>query len=286
MFKKILFPTDFSVEANTELSCITSIPGIREIILLHVIRQSVVPKGAQMIESLAVQTAEVYLRKAKTYIESLNPDIRVMLEETASPDITGAILEKAEEHGVSLIVIHANIKGIMKGVLLDSVSSKILCRLSKINIMIMPHPLVDALTGKTYEKFCPMIFSRILCPTDFSEFSIKTIAFGGTMNRVGEIILLHVVQEAGPDNEAVMAAELRIRALCDQLTALGIRSRSIVVMGKPETEISRIAEELDVSLIWMRSPAKGCLHDFFFGSTVHDVTMHSARPVIIIRSYE
>jgi len=286
MFKKILFPTDFSVEANTELSCITSIPGIREIILLHVIRQSVVPKGAQMIESLAVQTAEVYLRKAKTYIESLNPDIRVMLEETASPDITGAILEKAEEHGVSLIVIHANIKGIMKGVLLDSVSSKILCRISKINIMIMPNPLVDALTGKTYEKFCPMIFSRILCTTDFSEFSIKTIAFGGTMNRVGEIILLHVVQEAGPDNEAVKAAELRIRALCDQLTALGIRSRSIVVTGKPETEISRIAEELDVSLIWMRSPAKGCLHDFFFGSTVHDVTMHSARPVIIIRSYE
>ena len=152
MFKKILFPTDFSVEANTELSCITSIPGIQEIILLHVIRQSVVPSGAQMVESLAVQTAEVYLRKAKTYIESLNPDIRVMLEETASTDITGSILEKAEEHRASLIVIHASIKGVMKGVLLDSVSSKVLCRISKINIMIMSNPLVDALTGRNYEK--------------------------------------------------------------------------------------------------------------------------------------
>ena len=286
MFKKILFPTDFSVEANTELSCITSIPGIQEIILLHVIRQSVVPRGAQMVESLAVQTAEVYLRKAKTYIESLNPDIRVMLEETASTDIAGSILEKAEEHRASLIIIHASIKGVMKGVLLDSVSSKVLCRISKINIMIMSNPLVDALTGRTYEKYCPMIFSRILCPTDFSEFSIKTIALESPMNRVGEIILLHVVQESGPDNEAVKTAELRIRGLCDELTMLGIRSRSIVVTGRPVTEISRIAEELDVSLIWMRSPAKGCLHDFFSGSTVHDVAMHSARPVIIIRSDE
>jgi nucleotide-binding universal stress UspA family protein len=289
MFKKVLFPTDFSEEAKTELSCITSIPGIREIILLHVIKQAVVPKGAAMVESLAVHTAEVYLQKAKMYISALNPDIRVRLEETPSTDITGAILEKAEEYGVNLIVIHANIKGIMKGVLFSCVSSKVLCRISKINVMIMPNPLVDALTGKTYVKFCPMIFSRILCPTNFSEFSIKTTALAGSMNSAGEIILLHVVQKIEPESdsgEAVSTAELRIKALCDQLAALGIKTRSIIVTGKPETEIPRIAHEEDVSLIWMRSTAKGCLHDFFFGSMVHDVVMHASRPVIVIRSYE
>ena len=106
---------------------------------------------------------------------------------------------------------------------------------------------------------------------------------------LGEIILLHVVRKVEPGNdfgEAVTAAEIRIRALCDQLAAPGIKTRSIVVTGKPEIEIPRVAEEMNVSLIWMRSPAKGCLHDFFFGSTVHDVAMHSARPVIIIRSDE
>ena len=120
----------------------------------------------------------------------------------------------------------------MKGVLLDSVSSKVLCRISKINIMIMSNPLVDALRAGTMKSTCPMIFSRILCPTDFSEFSIKTIAFDSTMNRVGEIILLHVVQESGPDNEAARTAEFRIRGLCDEPTLLGIRSRSIVRDGK------------------------------------------------------
>jgi nucleotide-binding universal stress UspA family protein len=289
MFKKVLFPTDFSEEAKTELSCITSIPGIQEIILLHVIKLYAIPMGAEIIEDLAVQAAEVYLQKAKTYIKTLNPAIRVTLEETTSTDITGAILDAAEKNGVNLIVIHANIKGIMTGVLLSCVSSKVLCRISKINVMIMTNQLVETLKGKAYEKFCPMIFSHILCPTNFSEFSLKTTALAGTMTGVGEIILLHVVQkgEAGNDlEEAVKTAELRIKAICDKLTEKGIRTRTIVVTGKPESEIPRIAKEEDVSLIWMRSAAKGCLHDFFFGSLVHDVVMHSKRPVIVIRAYQ
>jgi len=288
MFKKILFPTDFSEEAKTELKCITSIPGIRELILLHVIKLYAIPMGAEIIKDMAVQAVEVYLQEAKTYIKTLNPAIRVTFEETTSTDITGAILDSAEKNGVNLIVIHANIKGIMTGVLLSCVSSQVLCRISKINVMIMPNILVEALTGKTYEKFCPMIFSRILCPTNFSDLSVKTTDLAGTMNGVGEIIVLHVVQkdEAGNYLEgAVKTAELRIKAICDKLTVKGIRSRTIVVTGKPDSEIPRIAKEEDVSLIWMRSAAKGCLHDFFFGSMVHDVIMHSTRPVIVIRAY-
>jgi hypothetical protein len=48
MFEKILFPTDFSEDANNELSCITSIPGIREIILFHVIKHYAIPMGAEI----------------------------------------------------------------------------------------------------------------------------------------------------------------------------------------------------------------------------------------------
>jgi nucleotide-binding universal stress UspA family protein len=289
MFKKVLFPTDFSEPAKSELDCITSIPGIQEIILLHVIKQYAIPMGVETVENLEVETTEVYLREAKTYIAILNPAIRVILDETTAADIAGVILERAEKHHVDLIVIHANIKGIMAGMFLRSVHAKVLCRISKINIMIMPGKLVRALTGKTYEKFCPMIFSRILCPTNFSEFSLKTITLAGTMKAVGEIILLHVVQKDEPGrepDEAVKTAKIRIKALCDQLTEQGIKSSSIVVTGNPEDEIARIADEEDVSLIWMRSAGKGCLHDFFFGSTVHSVTLHSTRPVIIIRSYE
>jgi nucleotide-binding universal stress UspA family protein len=289
MFKKVLFPTDFSEPAKSELDCITSIPGIREIILLHVIKQYAIPMGVETVESLEAEATEVYLREAKTYIAALNPAIRVTPDETTSADIAGAILDRAEKHQVDLIVIHANIKGIMAGMFLRSVHAKVLCRISKINVMIMPAKLVRSLTGTTYEKFCPMIFSRILCPTNFSEFSLKTTALAGTMKGVGEIVILHVVQpgEPGKDpDEAVRTAKVRIKELCDQLIGQGIKSRSIVVTGNPEDEIARIADVEDVSLIWMRSAGKGCLHDFFFGSMVHSVALHSTRPVIVIRSYE
>ena len=287
MFKKILFPTDFTEEAKTELSCITSIPGIKEIILFHVIRIHPVPMGTEMVEGIVVQNAKHYLEKAEAYIASLNPDIQVTLEEKTADDITGAILEKADEHRVNLIVIHANMKGIMSGVLFNHVSTKILCRISKINIMIMPNKLVEALTGKTYEKFCPMIFSRILCPTNFSEYSLKTTALAATMKGIGEIILLHVVPQ-GEDKvypeAAVKTAERRISEICDRLIIQGIKARIIVAAGKPEIDIARIAQKEDVSLIWMRSKAQGCLHDFFFGSMVHDVIMNAKQPVIVIRS--
>jgi len=288
MFKKILFPTDFSEPAKSELDCITGIPGIREIILLHVIKQYAIPMGAETVESLEVQATEVYLKEAKIYLATLNPEILVTPDETTSTDVAGAILESAEKHKVDLIIIHANIKGIVAGLFMSSIHVKVLCRISRINVMVMPGKLVRNLTGKTYEKFCPMIFSRILCPTNFSDFSQKTTALAATMKGAGEIIVLHVVQVPEPGREPVEAlttAGERIRSLCDELAQHGINTRSIVVTGEPGEQILRIADEEDVSLIWLRSPSKGCLHDFFFGSMVHDVVMHSARPVMIIRSF-
>ena len=79
-------------------------------------------------------------------------------------------------------------------------------------------------------------------------------------------------------------AELRLQEACDRLTSQGVKARTVIVTGKPEIAIPRVADEEDVSLIWMRSEAQGCLHDFLFGSMVHEVIMNSTRPVIIIRS--
>jgi len=289
MFKKVLFPTDFSKPAMNELHCITSIPGIREIILLYVIRHYAIPMGRETVETLESSAAEVYLHEAKKYITTLNPDIRVSLEETTSRDLTDAILETAEKHKVDIVVIHGYIKSIMAGLLRGCVPEKVLCRVSKTNIMIMPNTLVESLTGKNFEKFCPMIFSRILCPVNFSERSVKTTDIAGSMKGVGEIILLHAAQKGkeGQDHkESVTTAEKQIKKLCKQIVGQGIKTRTMVVTGKPEHEIPRIAEEEDVSLIWMGGAAKGCLHDFFFGSTVHEVLLKSKRPVIVIRSHQ
>ena len=73
-----------------------------------------------------------------------------------------------------------------------------------------------------------MIFSRILCPTDFSESSLKTVALALTMKGAGEILLLHVVRNSEKNqdlSESVRTAELRIKALCDQKSRNNIKPR-------------------------------------------------------------
>lgn len=286
MFEKVLFPTDFSERAETMLDCIAGIPEVQDVILLHVVKETRYPMGIEFLDTLARETAEKTLAEAQRYLTSLNPDIRVTLDTTVSSDIAEGILTYAEQRGADLIVIGAREKNVEIGELLGSVPSTILCR-SKTNVLVMRYKIIEALTGTTYEKFCPLLFSKILCPIDFSRFSEQATDLASTVKGMGELILLHVVPERGASSairEAVQAAEARIGAIRDSLVVQGIHSRSIVTTGVPAGEIVRIAEQQDVSVIWISSYGKGCLHDFLLGSTVQYVAMHSTRPVIVIRS--
>jgi len=289
MFEKVLILTDFSEHARLILHCITDIHGIREIVLVHVIEDIRAPMGKETIETFVTGTAENSLQIEKDYLETLCPNIKVTPILTTSSDIAETILDIAEKNGIDLIIISAYGVGIKTGMLTGNVSTAILCHISRINVLVMRYKIIEILNGKTYEKFCPMIFSRILCPTDFSQYSERAIALAGTMKGVGEIILLHIVSpnETGSEvKEVSRTAEIQLRAIGDTLTAKGIRSRVIIKIGDPASEIAATAEEDDVSVIWISSYGKGCLHDFLLGSTVNDVVMNTKRPVIIIRALD
>jgi len=289
MFEKVLFPTDFSERAEIMLDCIASMPTVRDVMLVHVVKETRYPMGADLADRLAQETAERFLAEAQDHLKKVNPAITVTLETTIAPDTAGGILATAEKSGADLIVISAHGKSVRIGVLLGSVPSTLLCRISKTNVLVMRHKIIEILTGTTYEKFCPMLFSKILCPTDFSRFSEHATALASSMKGAGELILLHVIPEGGTPveiREAVQAAEARMGAARDSLAVQGIRSQAMVTTGDPAEEIIKTAEEQDISVIWISSYGKGCLHDFLIGSTVQDVAMNAARPVIVIRSWE
>ena len=283
MFETVLFPTDFSERADVMLDCVASFPQIKKVILLHVVKETLHPMGAAVIDRLAEEKAQTTLGAARRYLASLNPAITVTLETTVAPDVAEGILAAAEETGAGLVVLGAHEKGLRAGILSGSIPVRVLCQAGRANVLFMRHKVVDSLSGETFEKFCPMLFTRILCPTDFSKFSDHAAAMAGAAAGVREVILLHVVPgHAGA--EKVREAEARIAAARGNLTARGVRCRSIVATGEPAAEIARVAEKEDASVIWISSFGKGCLRELIAGSTVQAVAMNAVRPVLVVRS--
>jgi nucleotide-binding universal stress UspA family protein len=288
MFKKVLAVTDFSDHGRRLLECISGIQGISEMVLLHVIKDTTVPMGTETVERFVRESAEKSFQKEMEYIETACPDIRVTPELISSPDIADAIIGTGEKHGVDLIAISAHAIGLTTGLLTKNVATSVLCHPSRINILVMRHKIIETLTSKKYEKFCPMLFSRILIPTDLSGSGNAT-ALAGTMKGVGEIILLHVISKRetwSGEPDSFSKAETRLGEIRDSIVAQGVPSRVLVRTGELSDEITKAAEDEDVSVIWLRSNAKGCIHELFLGSRVHDVVMNTKRPVIVIRSAE
>ena len=129
MFENILFTTDFSVYANKTLDCIAGFPGARDVILLHVVEEARSPRGGGEISNTFFQTGENnLLREEKRQLEKLSQSLRVTTVVKTSSDTAGAIIETAEEMGVSLIVIGERGNSLVEGILLGSVSKAVLRR--------------------------------------------------------------------------------------------------------------------------------------------------------------
>jgi nucleotide-binding universal stress UspA family protein len=289
VFGKILFATDFSAYAKNVLDCIAGFPGAREVILVHIINEVHSPRGGGEIGGELYRGGENnLLREEKRRLESLSQSLRVTTAVKTSSDTAGAIIGTAKEMGVSLIVVGARGNTLVEGILLGSVSRAVLRR-SRTNVLIMRHTITRDITGETYHKFCPGILSRVLCPTDFSEYSEKAIALASRITGIGEVILLHIVSRGETEVEiadAFQKAETRLGEIRDSLAAQGISVRAIVKTGNPAHEITRIADEMDVSVIWMNSYGKGWFRELLLGSVASTVAMNAKQPVLIIRTRE
>jgi len=288
MFEKILFATDFSEYAKRTLDCIAGFPGARDIILFHVVEQARSPRGGGEVGGTFQTGENNLLREEKRRLENLSQNLHVTTVVKTSSDTAGAIIETAEERGVSLIVIGARGNSLVEGILLGSVSMAILRR-SRTNVLIMRHKIIEEMKIKTYEMFCRGLLFRVLCPIDFSRFSDSAIDLLSRTKGVREVILLHIVSQGETEaeiEETVQKAKGQIETIRSSLAAQGIGVRTIVRRGNPTFEITGIADEEDVSVIWMSSHGKGWFRDLLLGSTAYTVAMNAKRPVVIIRKPE
>jgi nucleotide-binding universal stress UspA family protein len=309
MFERVLIPTDFSRYAQKMQDCVTEIPGIKEIVLLNVVdagNPMNLEKKGWSYKSL-IADAKARLDEQAEHLGNLGqktglkvkPVLKVIVEPMSGADGvnlqrpepqpgveliegggTGDVIQKtADEEKVSLVVMGAQGKGLVEGMLLGSVSTEVL-RGGKTNLLIVRHHLLEskediAVSG----DFCGNIFSRVLITTDFSEAAVDAIALAKSLEGMQEVLLAHVISRGKEIEEPAK----KLNLLRDELAAPGRKITVHVLEGNAANEILSLAEKQKASLIIMSSQGKGWLKQIRVGSVTFDVARSAKQPVMVVR---
>ncbi len=281
MFERVLYATDFLEYAKKITECIGEIPGIKEIIILHVINTKRIAYGDES-ESVLIKKAELILQEQKNRLESLGKTIKTKVK-VGIP--SRGILRATNEEKVSLVVMGARGLSLIKDILLGSVSSDVL-RYGKTNLLILRHKVAEKLEGEVFEKYCDRIFSKVLYPTDFSKSAEQTLSIAKQIPNTGKIILVHAVDKGETKGELdtfVKEAGEKLKEIQERLIDAGFNVEYHVHIGNPAQEINRVAEEEDVSLIAIGTRGKGLIEEIWLGSTADNVARNAKRPVLVLR---
>ena len=283
MFPRVLLPTDFSPHAARTAGCIAEVPGIGELVLLHVLEAG--PDGE---ERRGQHTIEDRIRKALEGLNGLKREIgrpglpvRVLVHERVRDDVAGTILSVAASEKADLIAIGA--RGMtLKSLFLGSVSSAVI-RGAKTGILVVHDRVLES--GGALGKYCESAFARILAPVDFSKPSLEMAASLPRLAGGGTAILLHILPGDLPGRDIPLArtsAEKRLGELAAALERDGFRARTRIGTGDPAAGILRVAAEEDATIVVLpRFGKKEYVQAVGIGGTAAEVAAKARVPVLV-----
>lgn len=285
MFGKVLFATDLSEYAQKTLECIGDIPGVKEVVLLHVV-DATHPSKHGWVHGPHIEDARIHLEEHKVHLENLGLKVKTKVDVITEGNISHSILKTADEENVSLIVMNAHGKSLIKGLLLGSVALDVM-RHAKTDVLLMRYKLAESLEGEKLQKFCDKIFSKVVYPTDFSLPAEKALSLLRKLDSIEKIELVHVVTKGETEEEieaSVHEAKKKLEGVKDELGSMGFTVKEHVRVGSPAEEICSVAEDEDASLIAMSSHGKGWFKELLLGDTAFDVVKNTKRPVLVVRA--
>ncbi|MDO9549610.1 MAG: universal stress protein [Methanoregula sp.] len=275
MFEKILFPTDFSEFAQKTLSCVTAIPGVKEVVLLHLIDATHYSLHGWTHEQ-ELKNARLLMEEKKAHLETRGQKAGTFVEAIINGTIDQRILEIAEQEKVSLTIIGTN----------QTSSLDFLLHHMNSHVLIVQPDAPECHDGTTHEVICPGIFSKVLVPVDFTEKSMDLLTIVRDMSGIGELVLEHVVTQGETEQEIehhIQHARNELAKIQKNLEQAGLKAAVHIRVGNSVEKIISLADEEDVSMILMCAHKKNWIEEFLQGSTPFLVVRSSKIPVMILR---
>lgn len=293
MFRRILFPTDFSSYATATLGCVAELKkvGMREIVLLHVVHQDEGISGSTVdldrVERLTREAGKT-LETARIGLESQGFQVKTRVE----VGVPGReIVRVAEEEDVSIIAMGSHGRGMLGSFLMGSVTESVL-RNARRPVWVEKFNTVTKLGEVECRRVCERAFGKILWPTDFSENAAVAFNYVKELREAGveEVVLLHVQDErAMRHRTAEEIAEFdridksRLAEVAGEMERLGIAAKVRLEHGYPVARTLDVAEAEDVGCIVMGSHGRSAIAEVLLGGTTDNVVHQSRRPVLVVR---
>lgn len=294
MFKKILYPTDFSTPSDKLLDCLDEVRplGVEEVVLLHVtdVRQAADLLGFDSTyferhDGLA--RGELQRRQEKVAAMGFRSKI-VQVHDV--PD--KGIIHIAKQESCDLIFIGSQGKTLAKEVFLGSVSENVV-RYAPLPVLLVKVHVIQNMGREVCEVACQRVLRKVLVPTDFSECASEALEVVRRLRAAGteELILVHVqdVHKLLPHLASRMPEfnqvdTERLETLRQNLSSEGFRVRYRLMEGAPFQEILGVADEEDVGLIALCTHGRSAVKEVLLGSVAGRVIRRSRQPVLVIRS--
>jgi nucleotide-binding universal stress UspA family protein len=293
MFKRILFPTDFSLHADKIVECIPDLIslGMKETILVHVINPMKAARWIRVDEQIIDKAQREARRSMEEVVEKLTTSYGIAVKYRIELGIIYRELERtAHEEQADLIVMGSHGHGFMKGAFLGSVSQNML-RITTLPLIIEKFKHTEKNGRENLEFVSKRMFTRLLFPTDFSENSLLVLRMLTYLRNAGaeEIIVVHV-QDIDrlwylPQQKIEEFNQIdteRLSQLKRRLEFLGYGVETLLKHADPVKEINTLSEEKDVSMIIMGSHGKSAIKDSLTGSVAETVALCHVRPLIVI----
>jgi len=283
--KKILWPTDFSDEAQDALSHAEFLADRfkAELLALHVVPDfpASLYNTAVSVQGELVRRIDVIKQDAQQRLERL----KAARESSFSPIVREGnpakeIVRAAEEENADLIVMGKKGLSALEKLFIGSVANQVL-RSAKVPLML------------TKKKSRKIKFGKILVPTDFSEFEEveRDYAWRLAQGFNAELVLLHALELHDHEFSPRVLDEM-MDAVTQKLAARTKRKMEDIQVTEDVTRalnaalgIVDYAEMNKCDLIVISTCGPGAVERFFLGSTTEKVISYSSVPVFALPSH-